>query len=487
MRIPLRVAACAVIAASAIAPGCGRQNTAHDALATAGNRIIDAEQLERSFQFNPVWKKGMTNLEAHRAQLESLIDSKLFALEAERRGFDADSSMKGYLDFLRQKEMIKELYRREITAKVVVSDEEYRRAYVWMKRRVSFDYVFTRDSARAVRYTNALEQRRAAEIEMQDPRDDLRGSRMDVSYGGVSEELEVPVFSTPLHHAAGPVRIRDGYMSLRVVDGNVDLFRSEQDFAEKKTRIRSILAERKSDSLAMLYISRLMSDKGLALKPEVFWPLAELCAKRVPARPADPFTVAAIRVSSDDVRLLGRDAALLGNSVLATHRDGALTVRDFLYALGTMPGSLRPGVRTPQELKDAVAIIVRNHYLARRAKELWLDQSPRVQSDFAGQRDDALAAFWYQEERRAVTLTQDEIGEFAKHPHPPEERVLYRVSTEDLARQQKWEKLLQDRVRALRSQYAVRVDSVRLASAIARPEEILHDVPMQMFTREVFQ
>lgn len=485
MRVLPLIVAFAVIAASV--GGCARHDTPHDAIATVGNRIIDAEQLERSFRFNPVWKKGMTNLEAHRTQLESLIDSKLFALEAERRGYDADSSMKGYLDFLKQKEMIKELYRREITAKVAISEEEYRRAYLWMKRRVSFDYVFTKDSVRSVAYTRALELRRVSDIEMQLPREDLRGTRTDVTYGAVSEELEPLVFNTTLHHAAGPVRVRDGYMSVRVVDGAVDLFRSEQDFAEKKTRIHSVIAERKSDSLAAVYISRLMRDKGLALNAEVFWPFAELCAKRVPARTADPLTIANIRVSSDDIRVLTRDAGVIGSSVLARHDDGTLTVRDFLYALGNMPGSLRPGVRTPQELKDAVAIIVRNHYLAQRARELWLDQNPRVLADFAGQRDDALAALWYQEERRSLPLTQEEIAEFEKQPHPPEERVLYRVSTEDLARGRKWEGVLPGRVRALRAQYAVTLDSARLVSAIVRPGEILNEVPVKLSVREVFQ
>jgi len=487
MRPRVLVCGSAVMAAAILVTGCGRERIPHDAIVAVGNRSIDAEQLERSFQFNPVWKKGMTNLEAHRVQLESLIDSKLFAMEAERRGYDADSSMRGYLDFLKQKEMIKELYRREITASVVVSEEEYRRAYLWMKRRVSFDYVFTTDSARAVGYARALASRRAADIEMRLPQQDLRGTRTDVTYGAVGEELEPLVFGTTLHHAAGPARVRDGYMSVRVVDGNVDLFRSEQDFAEKKRHIHSVIAGRKSDSLAMLYISRLMRDKGLALNPEVFWTFAELCAKCVPARTADPFTISTIRVSSDDIRYLTRDAGSLGSGVLATHNDGILTVHNFLSMLGNMPGSLRPGVRTPQELKDAVAIIIRNYYLAKRAKEMGLDQSPRVLADFSSQKDDALAALWYQQERRSLPLTHGEIAEFAARPHPPEERVFYRVSTEDLARQQKWERVLPERVRVLRAHYAVVVDSARLASAVARPGEILNEIPVKMYLREVFQ
>ena len=67
-----------------------------------------------------------------------------------------DSILAGYLDFVRQKEMIKALYRREIASKGDVSEDELEEAYIRLKKRVRFAYIHTRDADRAQHYADLL-------------------------------------------------------------------------------------------------------------------------------------------------------------------------------------------------------------------------------------------------------------------------------------------------------------------------------------------
>lgn len=107
------------------------------AVASAGERSIDWRLLQRSFQLDARWQRGQTREAAYRLQLGYLIDQKLLAQEALANGALQDPALAGYLEAIQEKEMIKELYRREVASRVEISEETYRQAYRYSKRKCS--------------------------------------------------------------------------------------------------------------------------------------------------------------------------------------------------------------------------------------------------------------------------------------------------------------------------------------------------------------
>jgi hypothetical protein len=467
--------------------GCSDPAGRPEVVARVGGTTIDVRELRRSYLLHPQWQRGQTQMQTYLVQLEALVAQKLYAREAERLGLDRDSLLAGAIAFLREKETIKALYRKDVGGKVAVGEAEARRVYGWMKKRVSIDYVFTADSLRARGYAVALRDTAAGGPVLLGDSTAVRGRMEDVRIGGVARELEQAVFTAGLHEVRGPLAVPGGFMSFRVTGGSQEKFLSENDFQAQRPRVEKFLRNRKADSLAAVYVSALMSDKDLRLVPGVFWAVAEHFAQRVREAQVDPMKMQSVFVTSDEIRLLAVDLRTLAGEAIATHREGALTVGEFLRRLGDMPGSLRPRVRTPQNLKDAIGVVVRNQYLLARAEAEGRATDPETLYEFGLQRDEALAGAYFARRRSALPVTPAEIEEFRKRSPVAAEQVFFTLSMEALARDDKAERLLREELPALRERYGVSMDTARVRAAFHATDAPVQERPTRLYLREIFE
>ena len=464
---------------------CACSRTPEDlrVVAAVGEREIDARHLKRSYELQPQWRKGMTREEAHLRQLDYMVVNAMYAQEARREGLDKDSNLAAHIAFLRDKEMIKALYEREIRGRVQISDAEYADGYRWLKRSVTFAFIHTPDSARAAGYAEALRMDSLSAITMLDPVADVKGIRRDVKYGELAAELERPLFDGRPGDVAGPIPIRDGFMTVRLLDGTVDRFMSEMDLAEQKSKVASVIGNRKADSLSRAYIGRLMQDKDLTLNPETFWSLATVLTRRVRPAQADPLGLTPVNVTDGDLWRVEEDLGNLEGRVLATYRGGTMTAGDFVAAVGAMSPGLRPPLQTPQNLKDAVAIVVRNRYLAEAARGKGLDGEPEVRRDIEEEADAALARMWLLRQVRAIPVSKEDIEAFtlAGGKAPDTE------SQADAIRRQKLRETLPGILDRMRQQYNPTIDTTALLTMIPQPEERIGSDPTPFVVRELFQ
>jgi hypothetical protein len=463
-------------------PACSRVPDDLRVVATVGGREIDARQLKRSYELSPQWRKGMTREEAHLRQLEYVIVNTMYAQEARREGLDRDSLLGPHLRFLREKELIKALYERDIRGAVQISDAEYAEGYRWLKRTVTFGFVYSPDSSRAREYGVRLLSDSLGAVTLLDPVADVKGIRKDVRFGELARELERPLFDGRPGDVAGPIPIREGFMVVTLLDGGVDRFMSEMDLAEQKGKIAAVLGTRKADSLGREYISRLMADKELTLNPGTFWALAPLLARSVAPAQADPFGIAPVNVTDRDLLRVERDLAGLEGAVLATYRDGSMTAGEFVDAIGAMPPGMRPPVQTPAQLKDAVAILVRNRYLAGVARDRGLDEDPFVRRDIDEELDGALARAWLLRHLREIPVTAHDVEVFTRGGGAPDEE-----SATEAIRRLKLRERMPGVLERLRHEYQPVVDTTALLTMIPQPKERLGSNPTPFVVRELFQ
>jgi hypothetical protein len=472
------IAVCALVVA-----GCAPKNPPKGTIAVAGDRWIDTTELNRSYVLQPQWKRGQTRLESYLTQVSELITQKLYAQEAEARGLDRDSLMLGYLGFLKQKEMIKGLYRREISGKVQISEAEVRQMYERMKKKIDFSYVYARDSVRCAEYLGALKSK---QLPVAGDSSVRVGTKEDVAVGMVAPELEPLVFDAGLNDVRGPIRVGNGYIAVRITGGERDVMLSDNDLIQQRRKIERLISDRQMDVLSSRYVAGLMRDKDLRLNAPVFWGVADCFGQRVQEEHIDSKQMQTVYVTSDELRLLGADLQLTGNAVVATYRDGTLTVRELLEALSNMPGSLRPRVRTPQNLKDAIGGIVRNRYLLKEAERQGLADDPEVLSEYAMQRDEALANAYYAHRRAAISVTPEEVEAFKKHSAVSEEQVFFKMNMSALARDAKVDSILKGELPVLRARREIRCDTVKIRAMVPSPDEVLRENPVRLFLRELF-
>jgi hypothetical protein len=382
--------------------------------------------------------------------------------------------------------MIKGLYRREIHDNVKIDDAEMRRMYDWLKKKVDFSYIFAHDSSVCATYAGLLRTTDIDQIAVPGDSAIRIGRREQVKVGSVTPELEKELFSAVLHDVRGPIRVANGFMAVKITGGTREAFGSENDFNAQREQIEKLIADRKRDSLATRYVAKMMREKDLRLNGPVFWAVADYFLRRVREEHIDPQQLQTVYVTSDELRLLDVDLRERGDAVVATHREGTLTVRQLVEALSNMPGSLRPRVRTPQNLKDAIGGIVRNQYLAKEAQRQGLGEDPVVLREYRLQRDEVLASAYYGRRRGEVQLTPGEVEAFRKISPVSEQQVFFTFSMAALARDAKVDSILKAERPALSARYEVRCDTAKIRSAVTAPDEILKEEPIRMYLREIF-
>jgi hypothetical protein len=355
--------------------------------------------------------------------------------------------------------------------------------YVRSKKKVTFAYVFSADSAHCALYRRELAG--ADSVVTVDPQVRV-GVKENVVIGDLAAELERVVFSAGLHEICGPMHVANGYILVKITGGEQQAFMSDNEMILQRKKLEKVISGRKADSLSSHFVATLMRDKDLRLNAPVFWGVADVFFRRVQESQIDRQGLHTVYITGDELRQLGGDLGATGNAVVATYKDGTLTVHDLLTALSAMPGGLRPRVRTPQNLKDAIGGIVRNRYLLKEAERRGLGNDPAVRNEVRMRNDEALAEAYYTYRRSGINVTPAEAQAYARTSGIAEEQVFFKVNMQALARDAKLDSVIAAELPALRVRYECRCDTAKIRSMIPAPDEVLQEDPIRLFVREVF-
>lgn len=470
--------------------GCSKTHEPREEIiATVGDRSIEWRLLRRSYELEPKWGRGLTHKDAYQNQLDFLIEQKLFAREAIANGLDKDKSIAGLLTAIKEKEMIKELYRQEVASGVKISEEDYRTAYQRSKKRVRFEFVYTPQPARASIYSTQLRTTALENIQLISPSDEQKGVSPMFSYGDITSELEEVVFDMQPGEVSDPIKIDNGYMVVKLIDGEADKFMSETDFAESKSKIQKVIFERRARKISDEYIYKMLKDQEVKINPPAFYALSEQFSRIVQNKSSDqPFP---IYLSNSELNAAETSLKEMADEVLVTFKGGQFTVEEFLRKLWDTPAAMRPQVNMAPQLKKAIAVTVRNHYLAQEAYRQGLDKSPEVRYEAEAQSDEILARYYIRKLRDDLTVTAAEVEEFKHKENFETVSKRFHGKLDDAAVHGIIldYKLTRQRMIAadsLRAVYTVRVDSALFEARIPEPDQIIREKPAGFAYRERF-
>jgi hypothetical protein len=458
-------------------------------IARVGNRTIDWKMLNRSFELNPKWGKGLTNEEAYFNQLNYLIDEKLFAQTAEEDGLDKDSEISKYLNFIRVKELIKGLYRTLVSSRVEISDKEYEQGYTKLKKKVVLNYIYTPDFQHSLRYYQSWQKSDFNDIQLIDTASEMKGTTQPLSFGEVEPELENVVFDLNFQEISNPIPVADGFMIVQLASGTKELFMSETDFALNKNRIRKVIYDRKAGKIANSYIKDLMKDKNLKMNPPIFYALSNELSKIVKNKYSeDPLP---IYINDQEINTTQNHLQEILPEVLITYKDGQMTAGDFLMNLNGMPPNLRPRVNMAPQLKNAIGVMVRNKFLAKQAMEMGLEKNPEVIREIEIQSDQLLAKYWLLTKEKEIEVSEREIEDFkiSKRFEELKQRLGDTPTSEqirDILIDYKFQIEKMKLSESMRNQLPVKIDSLELQRNIKKPDQKIKNDPIRFVYRELF-
>ena len=409
--------------------GCGRkpENAVPDdaVIARVGDRKITAKDFLMSYQFFahiPTRKRGF---EAKKDQLDRVVQTKLFAQEAERLGLDRDTTLQKYYDWYRKKAAIRELYREEIESKIRISDEELRRAFVKAKTRIRARHLYARTYEEAERLLDRL---RSGESFESLAREVFRDSTLAnnggdlgyFSFGDMDPAFEDAAYSLRKGEISRPVRSQYGWHIIQVTDIQQDVLLTESEYAQKKSRLLSELKRRKSARLSQQYVKNLLDPMKVTLKGKAFAVLAREFGRafgknqEVPA----PFPFAP-NMYSRELNQVSSGLEAHMKDTLLTFSGGYWTIGDFLRKLQGIPVTDRPIYRNPAKLRRDIGILFRDEQLAKIALDRGLDKKPEARREWQTRWDYVLYNKLMAEIVDTIQVTDEDVRRYYDE-HPEE-------------------------------------------------------------------
>jgi hypothetical protein len=438
-------------------------------------------EVMRSYGLRPVWERGQTRLEAFQRQLDQVVDDRLLSLEARNVRLDASDVVAHYLRFIEDREVNRALYREDILGQIDVSEETLLRAYALAKRRVILDYVRTTDPDRAAAYAELMHSVPIDSLSVH--AEDDAGTTDWLSFGDLTETLD-GAFTLEEHEVLGPVRESGRLTVVRLRRGEIDRFMSEWEFAEQKNRLRRRIQERAAAPLAAQYVADLMADKAVRLDQQGFEALAGFVEDYL--LPGEP----ELRLDDERVETIRASLPLRGDETVVRFAGGEMTALDVLRGLSAMPSTLiRTGRPVQPQLRDAIAVLVRNQFIAESGRGRGLDSRPHVQREIRYFTDQYLAGQLRLHARRSIDVPSDRIAEIRNAADDVSAVATERYSDEqldDFYRSYTLARWETDLVTRLRTRHHVEIFEDVLAAAVRQPSSRIDYDPVPLIIRDIF-
>jgi hypothetical protein len=252
-----------------------------DTLAEIGPSIITAQDLIERIELMP-WpgkERPGTRDSAKIHALQSLVAEELLAHEAAAAGLASDSLVLAQAGITERLLVRDELYRREVRAKVSVSEKEILRGlkrYVEQRTLVAFtarDRDAAREIARALSAHSSLDTAvRSLPLSLL-----RRQDTASVVFGQLEEPIEDVAYAlTPLHRSSDPLQTPQGeWVVLSLLASQSSPTAAKTNASERRYYVDQTIRSRKELALARIYVGKILGPQKARATPEVFEELAK--------------------------------------------------------------------------------------------------------------------------------------------------------------------------------------------------------------------
>ena len=372
--------------------GCSqeRSGTEKTVVAEIGDRQITEDEFLRSYAFAPASLTNGSPADAKQRLLKGLIEEKLLARAAERDGLGKDPWVQRKLRYQEGRAVIRELYRRRVQQKVIVSQAEIDSVFDLKSYELRVRHLFTEDKTAADRLYARLQQgasfRELAREVFDDPQLAENGGYLGVvSWGELDQSLEAVLFELPVGEISKPVKSGYGYHILRVDERVKNVFQTVSSFTNESQTIETVLRRRKARTRAHRFIQTTMEPLNVTMKAAPFWQLVDKIWAEFRPQPDTLKTY----LQNPEVDFLRTALSAYMNAPLVSSSVRNWTLAEVLelYRLHPMDFSLRSHAHLAASLKNIIGILTRDDYLAQLGREMGLAGSPRVQRSVTQWRD----------------------------------------------------------------------------------------------------
>ncbi|MCH8069726.1 MAG: peptidyl-prolyl cis-trans isomerase [Candidatus Marinimicrobia bacterium] len=377
---------------------------------------ITVKDFLHSYELSPSPFGNLRGFDDKKAHLNLMTDKKLMVLEALKYGLDNDEKVQIQLEWYKDKAVRHELYNEVVRNQVQISDSELRDAFIKSKTRIGVRLLVTKTLEEAFELRNRLVdganfEDLAAETFAYPL---LAENTFDLWYplwGQIDESIEQVAFSLELGEISNPVKTKWGYAILKVEDIIQDAIITESEFQRAKKKIERIIRRRREKEIANRFIREFMDPK----KVKVYGPsIVFLVEKSKEILSGDHLRLYAEPSKLSDMQMRSYGQELqdhLGDGIVE-FEGGRWTIGEFLDKLKKVHPDARPIMTSKNNLKDVVARMVRDEFLAKEGYRRELQHSNYVQEEVRRWKEEIVFNKLRNDILDTVKVTEPELIEY---------------------------------------------------------------------------
>ncbi|MCB0747443.1 MAG: peptidyl-prolyl cis-trans isomerase [Ignavibacteriae bacterium] len=251
-------------------------------LAKVGDKVITAEEFKFRYEFTPqINRKNSDNgkMKSKEELLYTLIAENLYALEAEKLGYDTTLAMQMNYIPMEKMHVRDALYLREIKNKVKTDDKKITEG-LWLANHKRFvDYLYTQskdaiDSAYSeLQKSNNFDSTAALLKNVEYVKEPY-----EVTFGKMFKEPEQAIFNLELNEYTAPQESPEGWYIFRLLSEMPVIYKTVD---QKMSLVRKTVEDRYEDSVYNDFWGSFFKDQKVTTNGSLFWYFAETMQKLV--------------------------------------------------------------------------------------------------------------------------------------------------------------------------------------------------------------
>ena len=367
-------------------------DSAGTVLARIGKRIITAEDFIRRTEYSirPNYCAGTTNIHK-KIVLNSLIAEKLLALEEfSHSALDTNKIFQMYLIGQKEQAMRQILFFDQAVQKIEIDQNEIDQATQLALTKYQVEFISLKDSSQLDILISQLKEGKSIQSFYFEITGEKDLPQKEISWFSTDDpRLHQALFSKPLEvgDILEPIQTSTGsILFIKIIDKVKNIILSANDFNKHQNDVYEQLKIQRSIKKYESYAGEIMKGMQLQLNDPVFIQYAEMSADHYFQDSEDKKDILNSSVweldKKNNGKLNNENIELLKSDVLFTLNDKDWTIVDLENYILRHPLLFRKKKigysEFPEQLKLAIADLIRDYFLTEKAYELGYDKSLSV-------------------------------------------------------------------------------------------------------------
>ncbi len=381
-------------------------------------KIFEREFSER-YELTPLFRRHITSYTPSLKNefLYTIIAEKLWALEAERLGYDTTAVIELAVSTMEKMFVRDALYKKEILGRVVLEPEEIISAYMKSLTSLQLNYLFSENEIEINNLYNLLEQDisfdtllsvREEYFEQEEP--------MIITFGKMPEHIEEVLFTLLPGDFTKPFDTQAGWYIFRLYQREEEIIEETISLKEAREKVEKILTDRKAVQIYNEYFRDFFAKQKIEVDGNIFKSVVSALSNILKDK-KNKLVISDndnIYFDEDDLKLLAEqlDISVLDKSFI-NYESEPVSSREFLRQLSFTGFSSKftDVNRLTSALNNKIRTMIEHELLAREGYKQGLQHSPEIKYDLQIWKSNYLYQLIKNEFVDASTITEDDMSD----------------------------------------------------------------------------